>query len=144
MERGLLWLPLLIAFGILAWAGWNEYQKIEAYKAWAQQFQHAKFDVRAVLGQNGEQLIWGKPTRQGPIDLKTLSLRQVQKIDLRVNGQPADINAPPAQARRITLGFQLQDSDQSLVEIPFTEISLAVEWSRHLQKFLSSPQTGQS
>ena len=39
MERGLLWLPLLGVFIWLSWAGWNEYQKLEAYRAWAESFE---------------------------------------------------------------------------------------------------------
>ena len=47
MERGLLWLPLLVMFCWLAWAGWNEYQKIESYKLWASQFERHKSDISA-------------------------------------------------------------------------------------------------
>ncbi len=53
MTRGLIWLPLLAIFIGLAWAGWNEYQKLEAYRAWAEQFDRAKYDIYAVLGQKG-------------------------------------------------------------------------------------------
>ena len=49
----------------LAWAGWNEYNKLEAYKVWAQSFERAKYDIYAALGQQGDVLTWGVPTRQG-------------------------------------------------------------------------------
>ena len=65
MERGLLWLPLLVAFFGLAWSGWNEYQKIEFYKQWAEKFERHKYDIYAVLGQQGDRLTWGQPTRKG-------------------------------------------------------------------------------
>jgi hypothetical protein len=39
MERGLLWTPLLILFIWLAWSGWNEYQKVEIYREWAENFE---------------------------------------------------------------------------------------------------------
>ena len=45
MERGLLWLPLLGIFIWLSWAGWNEYQKLEAYRAWAESFEKSKYDI---------------------------------------------------------------------------------------------------
>lgn len=51
MEHGLLWLPLLAAFFWLAWQGSQEYQKIEAYRTWAEQFDKAKYDIYAVLGK---------------------------------------------------------------------------------------------
>ncbi|HEY9736368.1 MAG TPA: hypothetical protein V6D06_08800, partial [Trichocoleus sp.] len=88
MERGLLWLPLLAVFIGLAWAGWNEYQKVEAYKLWAQQFERAKYDIFAVMGQSGSQLTWGKPTRRDPIELESLSLDSVSQINLEADGHP--------------------------------------------------------
>jgi hypothetical protein len=137
MERGLLWLPLLILFVGLAWAGWNEYQKIEAYRTWAQQFQRAKYDIRAVLGQREQQLVWGRPTRQGPVDLQTLALGQVQSVALVVDGQPVAVEAPPQRGRRIILELQLQAPAAGPVQIPFTEIPLAVAWTQYLQQFLA-------
>jgi hypothetical protein len=92
MERGLLWLPLLAAFIWLAWSGWNEYQKVEAYRHWASQFERAKYDIYAVLGQKGSDLTWGKPTRQGPVELETFSLQDVQAIRLLVDQQRADLD----------------------------------------------------
>ncbi len=62
MERGLIWLPLLGLFIWLAWQGRNEFQKVEAYQNWAKQFEKSKYDIYAVLGQNGNELTWGKPT----------------------------------------------------------------------------------
>jgi len=45
-------LTLLAAFIWLAWQGRNEYQKVEAYRNWAQ-FERAGTIFRAVLGLNG-------------------------------------------------------------------------------------------
>ncbi len=132
MVRGLLWLPLLAVFCWLAWAGWNEYQKLEAYRAWAQQFDHAKYDIYAVLGQKGLELTWGKPTRKGPIDLRTLSLRQVQAIRLRLGDQTVTLDHPPESATSVALEFQMQSSEA--VTIPFTDLALAVQWGNHLQQ----------
>ncbi len=44
-----MWLPLLAIFISLAWAGWNEYKKLEAYGVWAQKFDRAKYDIYSVL-----------------------------------------------------------------------------------------------
>jgi hypothetical protein len=139
MERGLLWLPLLIVFIGLAWSGWNEYQKLEAYKVWAQQFDHAKYDIYSVLGQKGSELTWGKPTRKGPIALQSFSLKDVQTIQVMVGDRPID----PAQdqtsdrplretaSHRVGLEFQLPTTT---IRIPFTELPLATKWATHLQK----------
>lgn len=115
MERGLLWLPLLGIFIWLAWAGWNEYQKVEAYRAWAKKFQRAKYDIYAVLGEDGSQLVWGKPSRKGPVDLQTFSLKDVRSLQLLVGGKPASLQAPPASGGAIALLFVLESGDRKSV-----------------------------
>ena len=133
MERGLIWLPLLGLFFWLAWQGRNEFQKVEAYQNWAKQFEKSKYDLYAVLGQNGNELTWGKPTRTGPIDLKTFSLDRVQEIRLLVEEKPVALETPPNKGKAIALEFVMQDS-QDTVRIPFTEIPIAVEWGKYLLK----------
>ncbi|MBD2445806.1 hypothetical protein H6G76_01295 [Nostoc sp. FACHB-152] len=132
MERGLLWLPLLIAFIWLAWQGSKEYQKVEAYRIWAEQFERAKYDIYAVLGQKDNNITWGKPTTKGPINLQTFSLLEVKKINLLVDNSIADIKAPPAKGRSIQLEFMFTEPANH-VRIPFTEIPLAVKWAEYLQ-----------
>lgn len=137
MERGLLWLPLLGVFIWLAWAGWSEYQKVEAYQRWAAQFERAKYDIYAVLGQQGSELTWGQPTRKGPINLATFSLQEVQTIRLLVDEQPVDLDNLPSKGRHISLEFSLAKSSQP-IRIPFTDVAIAAGWSRHLQQELST------
>ena len=134
MERGLLWLPLLVVFFWLAWSGWNEYRKVEAYQVWAEQFERAKYDIYAVLGQSGKDLTWGKPTRKGPVDLKTFSLKDVKEISLLVNEQPADLESPPAKGKT-ALEFRLAEN---VIKVPFTEVALAAKWGKFLQQELQS------
>ncbi|NJR51198.1 MAG: hypothetical protein HC780_18100 [Leptolyngbyaceae cyanobacterium CSU_1_3] len=136
MERGLLWLPLLALFIGLAWAGRNEYQKVEAYRLWAEKFQRAKYDLYAVLGQDGSNLTWGKPTRKAPVDLKTFSLTQVQEIFLRVDGQTVNLEAPPSKGRAIVLEFVLIQGE--VVQVPFTQVSLAAKWGQVLTQDLQA------
>lgn len=134
MERGLLWLTLLAVFIWLAWQGRNEYQKVEAYRNWAQQFERAKYDIYAVLAQKGSDLTWGKPTPKGPIKLETFSLQDVQSIRLLVDDQPVSMETPPSKGSAITLEFVFPAS--ASVQVPFTEIPLAAEWGKHLQQEL--------
>jgi hypothetical protein len=135
MERGLLWLPLLVMFFWLAWQGSREYQKVEAYRAWAEQFERAKYDIYAVLGQKGNSLTWGKPTPKGPMKLETFSLLDVKEIYLLINDKQVDIDNPPEKGRSIELGFIFSESTDS-VRVPFTEIPLAAEWGKFLQRVL--------
>ncbi|PSB28027.1 hypothetical protein [Stenomitos frigidus] len=135
MSRGLFWLPLLAIFVWLTWAGWNEYQKLEAYKTWAAQFERAKYDIYAVLGQKGRELTWGLPTRKGPVSLETVSLNDVQSIRLLVNEQPAALEAAPNQGKAI---LELTCADRAApIRIPFTEVPLAAKWGEYLQANLS-------
>jgi hypothetical protein len=134
MAHGLLWLPLLGIFIWLAWAGWNEYQKLEAYKLWAAKFDRAKYDIYAVLGQLGSELTWGIPTRQGPVQLETFSLQSVQTIRLLVNNQPADLQTPPTKGRAV---LEFERSPANPVQVPFTEPALAAKWGQHLSNELN-------
>ncbi|HEY9908805.1 MAG TPA: hypothetical protein V6D18_14505 [Thermosynechococcaceae cyanobacterium] len=136
MERGLLWLPLLVLFFWLTWAGWNEYQKLEAYKIWAAEFDRAKYDIYAVLGQKGDDLTWGTPTRKGAVNLKTFSLKTVDSVRLLVNQQPVDLENPPAKGRSI-LEFV---TEAAPIQVPFTEPALAAKWGQFLQRELQRLQ----
>jgi hypothetical protein len=140
MERGLLWLPLLVAFFWLAWQGSREYQKIEAYRLWAEEFERAKFDIYAVLGQKGTDITWGKPTTKGPIQLATFSLLNVEKISLLVDDKLVDLESLPVKGRTIELEFLLTQP-QHAVRVPFTEIPLAAEWGKYLQGAWQSLQS---
>lgn len=132
MVRGLIWLPLLVVFVGLAWAGWNEYQKLEAYRTWAEGFDRAKYDIYSVLGQKDENLTWGKPTRQGPVNLQTFSRQQVKSIQLMVNQQATDWANPPEKGRQVAIEFQFVSGNS--IQVPFTDVKLAAQWTEFLQQ----------
>jgi hypothetical protein len=140
MERGLLWLPLLAAFIWLTWQGWNEYQKVEAYRVWAQQFERSKYDIYAVLAENDSNLTWGKPTRKGPVEVQTFSLKDVKAIRLLVDDKPTDLEALPSKGRVASLEFVFAPA--ASVKVPFTEIPLAAEWGKFLQQELQNLAEG--
>ena len=118
MERGLFWLPLLVAFFWLAWQGSQEFKKLQAYQIWAEQFERAKYDIYAVLAQKGNDITWGKPTTKGPIELETFSLLDVQEIRFLVNDHVVDIENPPQKGRKIELDFLL--TTPKSIRVPFT------------------------
>lgn len=134
MERGLLWLPLLAVFFWLAWSGWNEYQKVEAYRRWAADYDKAKYDLYAVLGQQGDQLTWGLPMRQGPVNLQQVSLGEVREIRLQVDGQPVAAESLPQKARKIALELVLERSPAASVLVPFTDLEMAGQWAAYLER----------
>ncbi len=132
MERGLLWLPLLVAFFWLAWQGSREFKKVEAYRVWAENFDRAKYDIYAVLAQKENDMTWGKPTVKGIVDLETFSLNDVTDINLLIDDKVIDIDDLPRKAKKIELEFVFPEASKS-VRVPFTEIPLAGEWGKFLQ-----------
>ncbi len=132
MERGLIWLALLLVFVWLAGLGWNEYQKVEAYRRWAAaaEFDKSKYDIYAVLAKKGNNLTWGKPTRQAPTDQSTFSLNDVQAINLVVDERLVEMESPPTKGRKVALEFIF--SQMPPVRVPFTEIALAADWGKYL------------
>jgi hypothetical protein len=140
MERGLLWLPLLAVFISLAWAGWHEFQKVQAYEAWAQGFDRSKYDIKAMLGQRGNDLTWGRPTRQGPVDLTTLSLHEVTSLQVEINGQPSVDNGATAGTVLAKGSVELAIATHSgkTYRIPFTDGDLAHRWEKALHQSLQA------
>lgn len=132
MEKGLLWLPLLVLFVWLARAGWNEYHKVEVYRLWAEDFERSKYDIYAVLGQKQTDLTWGKPTRKGIVDRQNISLKDIQDISLLVDRQPVTIDNLPSKGKATIALYPNNQSAEIL--IPFTDIDLAAKWTEFLQK----------
>lgn len=129
MVRGLMWLPLLAVFIGLAWAGWNEYRKLEAYKVWAQPFERAKYDIYAALGQQGDILTWGVPTREGVLEASSLNLTEVERAVVAVNAEPVDPDDLPSKGR-FSLGFTLNDG--RYLSVPFVDGEMAAQWFKFL------------
>ena len=147
MERGLLWLPLLGIFIWLAWAGWNEYQKVEAYRRWSSDFERHKYDIYAILGQSGDRLVWCKPARQNPIELGSMRFGEIQAVHLNMNGkriQAANLPEAIAKTQKIkTVAIELvttaQPGQESVQSIPFTDAAIALNWFRYLSTQVRSP-----
>jgi len=141
MERGLLWLPLLVVFFWLTWSGWNEYQKIESYKRWSSQFERHKYDIYSVLGQTGDRLTWGKPTRKDPKDLQTVTLADISRIRFRIDSKFFDDQDAefPVNAKQISLELVLKSGE--MPSIRFTDVDIASAWYRFLSDQLASDAT---
>jgi hypothetical protein len=137
MERGLMWLPLLGAFIWLARAGATEYQKIEAYKRWAVGFDRCKYDIYAVMGLKDREISWGKPTKAEPKDLQTFSLDRIKQILLIVDNRAVDLDDIPIKGKSINIRFESIDLTEP-IEIPFTEIPMAAEWAKFLNRSIAS------
>ncbi len=131
MARGLFWLSLLVVFFILAWSGWNEYQKLEAYRQWSENFDQAKYDIYAIIGVKGKEITWGKPSRSIPDTLPKFLLNDVDKIELLVNDKLVGLANLPNKGKPV-IQFSFIDNNSSSIKIPFTEIDLAAKWVTYL------------
>ncbi|WP_299402035.1 hypothetical protein [Acaryochloris sp. IP29b_bin.148] len=137
MAEGLVWLALLGVFIALARSGWIEYRKVEAYRLWAQSYERAKYDIYAVLGQKEQTLTWGKPTLAGPAHLCSTSFDDISQVLVRVDGQSVDYRNPPSRGKNIVLELQHKE-DGTSAQIPFTDVTLAVQWAEYLAKALQN------
>ncbi|NET49163.1 MAG: hypothetical protein F6K09_10660 [Merismopedia sp. SIO2A8] len=157
MIHGLMWFPLLVIFIGLAWAGWNEYQKVEQYKVWVAGAERAKYDIRAALMQKDGLLIWGTPSRSGILDIQTLSVTSIDRVSVTVDHQTIDLAHPPEQGKAIALELTTpaltstvstststtptaSTTQSSPISIPFTDISLAIQWAMALKHDCSCSQ----
>lgn len=131
MERGLLWLPLLVLFFWLAWSGKKEYDKVQAYQAWAEQFDKSKYDIYSVLGKKGDLITIGIPTNQGIKEQKTFSLQNLSQLNLLVKNQVVDVDNLPEKGEA-TLQFSLKENQT--IDVPFTDINIASQWFEYLKK----------
>ncbi|WP_299490427.1 hypothetical protein [Acaryochloris sp. IP29b_bin.137] len=131
MTEGLVWLALLGVFMGLVRAGWLEYRKVEAYRLWAKSFERAKYDIYAVLGQKGQIITWGLPTPDGPTHLKSCDIRDIDTVQVLVDGQPLSVDIQAKNPKQIQLQLFRQGGEQGM-QIPFTEVALAVEWAQYL------------
>ena len=136
MERGLLWLPLLVLFFGLAWAGWNEYQKVQGYSAWAKQYEKSKYDVLAALGYRKGELSWGRPIRKGLEDRQVMSIAALKGVQLRIDGTIANLEMLPDSGKIIALELIPTDGN-GVIQIPFVGIDLAAEWTNYLKQQIS-------
>jgi hypothetical protein len=133
-----LWLPLLVVFFGLAWSGWNEYQKIEFYKQWSEKFERHKYDIYAVLGQQGDRLTWGQPTRKGLKNTQTVTFQDIARIRFRIDNQFYDAKDAefPLNAKQISIELVLKSGE--MPSIRFTDIDIASGWYRFLSDRLTS------
>jgi hypothetical protein len=130
MERGIFWLILLITFAVLAWLGAREYQKIQVYQKWAEEFDQAKYDIYSVIGYRHNQITWGKPSPKEILDLQDFSLEDVKTISLLIDNQIIKDEKLPQKGKPF-IQFEFKNSSP-IIKIPFTEISLAFKWKEYL------------
>ncbi|MGK7910141.1 MAG: hypothetical protein AB4050_01465 [Synechococcus sp.] len=136
MERGLLWLPLLGTFITLTWLGWRSYRQVESYRIWSQDFDTAKYDTAAVAGLQDRVLTWGEPSSSGPINLQSIDLDRVNRVELQVNS--TELEWPPQELTAgKTFAVTLYGPDGTTpTQVPFSDAKLAIAWCKKLKQLV--------
>ncbi|MDA7431704.1 hypothetical protein N8483_03680 [Synechococcus sp. AH-601-O20] len=117
MSHGLLWLPLLFAFVLLASLGWLERRRQTLFRTWAKGSELAKLDGSGGAQLKNGQLQWsrfeaGKFEDQGSFDVCKLEL--VELMALASGDAPlTDESQGPCRLRLVGKGLQM--------DVPFAD-----------------------
>lgn len=131
MERGLLWLPLLVLFFWLAWSGKKNMIKFRLIKHGQNNLISPNMTFIQCWGKKGDLITIGIPTNQGIKEQKTFSLQNLSQLNLLVKNQVVDVDNLPEKGEA-TLQFSLKENQT--IDVPFTDINIASQWLKYLKK----------
>ena len=75
-------------------------------------------------------LLWGQPRRTGITDVQSVDVESIETVNVKVDDKLIDLSHPPQQSSAIVLELNVAESAYA---IPFTDVSLAVQWAIALQ-----------
>ena len=128
MSHGLLWLPLLLAFVLLASLGWLERRRQNLFRTWAEGSELAKLDGCGGARLKDGELQWssfeaGKFQDQGSFNVCKLEL--VELMSLASGDAPlTDESQGRCRLRLIGKGLQM--------DVPFSDADRARNWGEQL------------
>ena len=128
MSHGLLWLPLLLAFVLLAALGWLERRRQSLFRAWAEGAELVKLDGSGGAQLKNGRLVWcrfeaGKFQDHGDFDVCRLEL--VELMALASGDAPlTDESQGPCRLRLVGKNLQM--------DVPFSDAELARRWGEQL------------
>ena len=128
MSHGLLWLPLLLAFVLLAALGWLERRRQSLFRAWAEGAELVKLDGSGGAQLRNGRLVWcrfeaGKFQEHGDFDVCRLEL--VELMALASGDAPlTDESQGPCRLRLVGKDLQM--------DVPFSDAERARRWGEQL------------
>ena len=128
MSHGLLWLPLLLAFVLLAALGWLERRRQSLFRAWAEGAELVKLDGSGGAQLKNGRLVWcrfeaGKFQDHGDFDVCRLEL--VELMALASGDAPlTDESQGPCRLRLVGKDLQM--------DVPFSDADRARSWGEQL------------
>ena len=128
MSHGLLWLPLLFAFVLLASLGWLERRRQTMFRSWAKGSELAKLDGSGGAQLRNGQLQWssfeaGRFQDQGSFDVCKLELVELMAL-ASGDAHLTDESQGPCRLRLVGKGLQM--------DVPFADAERARNWGAQL------------
>ncbi len=128
MIHGLLWFPLLLAFGLLTALGWLERRRQNLFRTWAKGAEISKLDSSGGAMLREGVLSWstfeaGSFNQKGSFDITKLELLELMSL---TSGE-----APLTEESQGRCRLRLIGSGQEM-DVPFTDAEQAREWMDQL------------
>ncbi len=128
MIHGLLWFPLLLAFGLLTALGWLERRRQNLFRTWAKGAEISKLDSSGGAMLKEGVLSWstfeaGSFNQKGSFDITKLELLELMSL---TSGE-----APLTEESQGRCRLRLIGSGQEM-DVPFTDAEQAREWMDQL------------
>ena len=128
MSQGLLWIPLLLVFVLLAALGWLERRRQTLFRQWSEGSELAKLDDSGGAQLRDGVLVWcsfeaGKFQDKGRFDICRLELVGLMAL---ASGEAPLTDESQGQCRLRLVGKDLQ------MDVPFADADRARRWGNQL------------
>jgi hypothetical protein len=128
MKEGLLWLPLLLVFVLLASLGWLERRRQRLFREWAADAELAKLDGAGAARLRDGQLSWSRFEAGRFREEDSIPIKQVELVELLALGSGeaplTEESQGPCRLRLVGGGAQL--------DLPFSDAERARRWMDEL------------
>ena len=128
MSQGLLWIPLLLVFVLLAALGWLERRRQTLFRQWSEGSELAKLDDSGGAQLRDGVLVWcsfeaGQFQDKGRFDICRLELVELMALS---SGEAPLTDESQGQCRLRLVGKDLQ------MDVPFADADRARRWGNQL------------
>ena len=128
MSQGLLWIPLLLVFMLLAALGWLERRRQTLFRQWSEGSELAKLDDSGGAQLRDGVLVWcsfeaGQFQDKGRFDICRLELVELMAL---ASGEAPLTDESQGQCRLRLVGKDLQ------MDVPFADADRARRWGNQL------------
>ena len=128
MIHGLLWLPLLIAFVLLAALGWLERRRQNLYLIWAKGSELAKLDSTGAARLRNGSLSWSSFEAGSFKEEATFEVKQLEMVELM---SLSSGDAPLTEESQGRCRLRLIGAGTE-IDVPFSDAERARQWMDQL------------